>query len=52
MTEATFEGRTYTIPDLWLMGFCEPRGDQPRRSIVEAVAWWAWQTGLAELENA
>jgi len=53
VTEATFEGRTYTIPDIWLMGFCEPRGDrdQPRRGIVEGVAWWAWQTGLAELED-
>jgi hypothetical protein len=44
--QATFRGRTYSIPEIWVAGFCSTG-----HTVVEAVAWWAWQTELAEREE-
>ena len=41
VTEATFEGRTYTIPDIWLAGFCRDGA-----SVLDAIRWWAYQDEL------
>lgn len=46
MMQATLEGRTYSIPELWMAGYC--RGGA---TIPEAVVWWAYQTELGELEG-
>lgn len=46
---ATYKGRTYEIPDICIMGFCTgaaARGEPS--SILDAVAWWAYQTNLRE----
>lgn len=46
---ATYEGRTYEIPEICVMGFCTgaaARGEPS--SVLDAVAWWAYQTALGE----
>lgn len=50
---AIHEGRTYEIPEAWVVGFCTgaaARGEPS--SILDAVAWWAYQAALAEQEEA
>jgi hypothetical protein len=56
MTLATYNGRTYDIPDIWLAGFCQSRYTPGHptlagATILEAVAWWAWQEELKEREE-
>ncbi len=51
-TIATYNGRQYQIPEMWLAGFCSNGPDGRSRSLADAVAWWAWQTELAEREEA
>ena len=46
-TEATYEGRKYSIPEIWLIGM-----GQQGFSIPEAIAHWAWQTELGEREES
>lgn len=48
LTLATYNGRRYLIPDIWLAGFCTGGLGGHRRSIEDAVAWWAWQEELRE----
>jgi hypothetical protein len=36
VVKATIKGRTYTIPDIWLAGFCWKN----KCSVADAVAWW------------
>ena len=48
MVEARFNGREYRIPEYWLMGYCSTGLDGTQRSLMDAVAWWAWQQELAE----
>lgn len=51
MVKATYEGRTYEIPDLWLMGNSQRHridGHDIQESLRLAIATWAWQTELAE----
>lgn len=53
MVHAECHGRSYDIPEVWLMGFCTARdGDDSPRTVWEAIAWWAWQVALEELEHA
>ena len=40
-TEATYNGRTYSIPKYWLMGFCRDGA-----TLLDAVEWWAYQDEL------
>ena len=50
---ATYGGRTYEIPEIWMMGFCSARGqDDSPRTIQDGIAWWAYQTELAEREGS
>lgn len=44
---ATYNGRTYEIPEIWLAGFLQT---WPGATILLAVKWWAYQTELAERE--
>lgn len=46
-----YAGRKYTIPDIWIMGFCQGaklRGEPSE--IHDAIAAWAYQAALAELD--
>lgn len=53
VVEATFNGRCYSIPEVWLMGFCSARGrDDSPRTMHDAIAWWAYQEELREREEA
>jgi hypothetical protein len=48
---ARWQDRTYSIPQIWLAGYMEgvkARGENV--TIREAIAWWAYQQELAELE--
>lgn len=47
--EAKYEGRTYTIPEIWLVGATT---GPYALTIQQAIAQWAWQTELAEREEA
>jgi hypothetical protein len=42
----TIEGRTYQIPDMWLMGMCR------RMTTLEAVRHWHEQELMQEAFNA
>lgn len=44
--EATYEGRRYVIPEIWIAGFCHNGA-----TVIDAIAWWAYQTTLAEREG-
>ena len=51
--KATYRGRTYQIPDIWIAGFCQGaklRGEP--HEIGDAIAYWAQQVAYAELEEA
>lgn len=53
VTVASINGREYRIPDLWLAGYCASGLDgRPTRSLMDAVAWWAWQEELREQKEA
>jgi hypothetical protein len=45
-TEATYEGRTYIIPEMWLVGQM-----QQGKTMLEAIQWWAIQTKFAEMDS-
>ena len=52
IVHAEHDGRSYEIPEMWLMGFCTARGqDDSPRTMREAIAWWAFQTQLSEQED-
>lgn len=53
MMEATINGRTYAIPEIWVAGYCSGSpGGRPIATLMDAVAWWAWQEELKEQEEA
>jgi hypothetical protein len=44
VTRCTLNGRTYDIPDMWLVGICQSND----WDIPQAVGYWAWQVELEE----
>ncbi len=51
MLSATYNGREYQIPEIWLAGFLRTQQDGRRYSAADAIAWWAYQRELAEQEG-
>lgn len=47
MTTATYEGRTYEIPEIWIAGFCHHGA-----TVHDAIIWWAYQAELKRIEEA
>ncbi len=51
MLSATYNGREYQIPEIWLAGFLRTQADGRRIDVADAIAWWAYQCDLAEQEG-
>jgi len=52
VTVATYNGREYRIPELWIAGYCATKPDGRSYSVADAVAWWAYQQELEEAAAA
>jgi len=49
---AIYQGRTYHIPEPWIVGYCQSaRAQREPDQVIDAVVYWAWQTELAEREE-
>jgi hypothetical protein len=49
---AIYREREYHIPEAWIVGYCQSaRARREPNQVIDAVAWWAWQTELAEWEE-
>lgn len=47
MMQATWQGRTYSIPEMWVAGYCQGG----RHTILDAAALWALYEQLDEQET-